>query len=334
MVVENIEYIKFKTYKNLPPGFRSWQEATWTEDCFEKETVHFISIENARDLKFDPAKRLENLTGVKNVYFIKRTYFNRAIFKQMYPDIKIVNKPENADVVIYGSSQTKGAARDFAFGGTKLYNIGDKFALSERFMRKVRKKNNKIPTLSFYDPALQLTHYFLKTIYTLSDQQVDLLNCMSAGYAHIDTDTVFNKAELDFKQEDITAEDMVDIVKQLLSQNKDIMDAAISVVAQMDIEKYGMFMGVCWLLYRGAKTTRYKKCARFNMMHKPMMEYMSTNYGERITKYPLTYVDSLNYMAEYLQNKIQDKNNINYCYLEYIKEFLQKKLAINKYEPW
>jgi hypothetical protein len=252
--------IKSAPYYKRSQGY-SWRPNEWKEECFTAENVNYILPVEGK-IQFND-KKMENLNGVKRVYFVKQTYFNRAIFKEMYPDIRIVKNRDKADAIIYSPKNIK---NNYAYsGGKSLYLIyeegGPSFFLDLPFMRMARKRTCNIPRLSFFDPEVRFRNKAVLELHTINPQSIDMIRSIESGLPHIDTDTVFREAKLEIREDkSISLEDMISLTDQVYSDSPAIENVAIDIVAQLDINRFYPFQAIIWEIYkRTSRTSQTRK---------------------------------------------------------------------------
>lgn len=127
---------KLKQQKSILPSWHSkivYPEAVFKEiDNTPKDTIYYIGRSYHKDLPKELLKgalfhNKKDLDKIKTYCFIPKTVFDRAYFKRMYPDLKCVKNPDNADVVFYDKESLHNSIKVDLF---KILNTTGTFYLS------------------------------------------------------------------------------------------------------------------------------------------------------------------------------------------------------------
>jgi hypothetical protein len=310
---------EFVKYFNVPPNYISaspLKQSELIEDTFEIFSTRFNTLEM---LEANSIKKISS--NIKNVYFLKGTTFNRDEFRQLYPSLNITRLIGKADCFIYNPKDIsidklvdkntfvyKNSYYPFYFSSfindlmcKRLYRSYSGYVEADKSPFEKDSEFNK------------LQHYNNHRVYTIGERGRIIQNYL-ANYSipAISTSDLFNGAENEFRKEEITLEDLLNINDQINSIDKQIQAAAINILAMLDPSKYFPIQYFFYYLHYPKMSATAKG--------KILIDYIKNRKAQHIHSLNWTLSENLK-IIDYILCGIKEKNYGPHINFKLIKEF-------------
>jgi hypothetical protein len=308
---------EFVKYLDVPPNYISntpLKQTELIENTFETFNIKLNTLEILE------ANSIKNISSnIKYVYFLKGTTFNRDEFRQLYPNLNITRLISKADCFIYNPKDLsidklvdknvfiyKNAGCHFYFSSF----IND--LMNPRLYRSVHGApiKHSFETNSIFNT---LQYYNNNRVYAIGERGKIIQNYLSNySMPAISTTDLFNGAENEFRKEEITLDDLLNINDQINSVDKQIQAAAVNVLAMLDPSKYFPIQYFFYYLHYPKMSATAKG--------RILLDYIKNKKAQHIHSLNWTLSENLK-IIDYILAKIKDR-----CYgpdinFKLIKEF-------------
>lgn len=303
-----------------------------------KNTLKNIKIASPQGKNLNTSNRFSgDFSKIKNVHFIKGTYFDRSYFRRLYPNINIRNNLDLAEVIIYDDKAIfendkkptcclKIKNTDIYFHpnefnrlrmafrpSTYEYNVYNKFLSLD--------KNNSKIIGQILDPTIESEYAYL----SVENDYFDKLE--SSKLPYMLSDDALNKIPSNSKQDDLSISDLIVYIEQLTSGNYSVICAALDSLIMYNSDKFAPIQYFLYLLTISKNTCMYQKknSTKLDLFLKSVEG--TKVFGFKNYTLPTDFISVLNLFVNIVDDF--DKSNYNIDW-EICKQFMNEPTLFKK----